>query len=128
MASASTCDIVPCPFSDHCALVLSIDPPNVTPPGPGLWKINSTVLQDSAYVSAVTDFWLDWRSNKGDFSSLAKWWDVSKSNIKGLTISYCVGRSLLSRLAGHLKERLDAGMVSCLGPYQAVLGLRFAPA
>ena len=119
MASASTCDIVPCP------LVLSIDPPNVTPPGPGLWKIKSTVLQDSVYVSAVTDFWLDWRSNKGDFS---KWWDVSKSNIKGLTISYCVRRSLLSRLAGHLKERLDAGMVSCLGPYQAVLGLRFAPA
>ena len=62
MASASTCDIVPCPFSDHCALVLSIDPPNVTPPGPGLWKINSAVLQDSAYASTVTDFWLDWRS------------------------------------------------------------------
>ena len=60
---------------------------------------------------------------------MAKWWDVGKSKIKGLTISYCVRRSqgrkqtrsLLSRLAGHLKERLDAGMVSCLGPYQAVL-------
>ena len=129
-ASASSCDIVPCPFSDHCALVLSIDPPNASPPGPGLWKINSAVLQDSAYASAVSDFWLDWRSRKGDFSSLAKWWDVGKSKIKGLTISYCVRRSqrrkqtrsLLSRLAGHLKERLDAGMVSCLGPYQAVLG------
>ena len=93
MASASTCDIVPCPFSDHCALVLSIDPPNVTPPRPGLWKINSAVLQDSAYASTVTDFWLDWRSRKGDFSSLAKWWDVGKSKIKGLTISYCVRRS-----------------------------------
>ena len=130
VASVSSCDILPCPFSDHCALALSIDPPNATPPGPGLWKINSALLQDSDYVSTITDFWLDWRTRKGDFPSLAKWWDVGKSKIKGLTISYCVRgsqkqnqtRSLLSRLAGHLKELLDAGMVSCLGPYQAVLG------
>ena len=49
VASASSCDIVPCPFSDHCALGFSVDPLSVNPPGPGLWKFNSSVLQDAHY-------------------------------------------------------------------------------
>ena len=31
--SVSACDIVPCPFSDHCALLLSLTIPDVVPPG-----------------------------------------------------------------------------------------------
>ena len=34
----SACDILPCPFSDHCAVVLSVSVPSVVPPG--LWKLN----------------------------------------------------------------------------------------
>ena len=125
VAAASSCDIIPCPFSAHCALALSVDPP-----GPGLWKFNSSVLQDADYCLNIKNFWIEWRLRKHDFSSLAKWWDAGKSKIKGLTISHCVRRSqksslsrnLLSRLANHLKERLDSGMTSCLGPYQSVLG------
>ena len=36
--SVSSCDIVPCPFSDHCAVLLSVVVPDVVPPGPGLWE------------------------------------------------------------------------------------------
>ena len=36
--SVSSCDIVPCPFSNHCALLVSLTIPDVVPPGPGLWK------------------------------------------------------------------------------------------
>ena len=129
VASASSCDILPCPFSDHCALALVVDPPSVAPPGPGLWKLNSSVLQDADYCTIIRNFWVEWRSRKRDFPSLAKWWDAGKAKIKGLTVSHCVrrsqrssqSRSLLSRLACHLKERLDSGMTSCLEPYQSVL-------
>ena len=51
------------------------------------------------------------------------------SIIKGLTIRYCCVRSsqrsenrgLLCRLADHLECRVDAGFISCLGPYRSTL-------
>ena len=36
-------DILPCPFSDHCALSFSRALPDSVPPGPGLWKLNRPV-------------------------------------------------------------------------------------
>ena len=32
----SSCDILPCPFSDHSGVLLSFSIPDVIPPGPGL--------------------------------------------------------------------------------------------
>ena len=63
------------------------------------------------------------------YSTLAKWWDVGKSRIKGLTIKYCcekakresATRDLLTNLAQHLKLRVDAGFVSCMAPYRSTL-------
>ena len=40
VSSVSSCDIVPFPFSDHCAVLFTFSIPDVTPPGPGLWKLN----------------------------------------------------------------------------------------
>ena len=37
VAPVSACDILPCPFSDHCVFVLSVSGTSVVPPGPGLW-------------------------------------------------------------------------------------------
>ena len=73
--------------------------------------------------------WSRWRDQKERFPSLAKWWEAGKSRIKGLSINYCcakssdnaVKRDLLSRFASHLKERVDSGVLSLVGPYQSVL-------
>ena len=127
--SVSSCEIVPCPFSDHCAVFLSVDVPDVVPPGPGLWKLNTSILEDAEYVNLITELWESWRASIPRFPSLAKWWEKGKSLIKGVTIRYCCSRSavrsknrdLLVRLAQHLKTKLDAGSVSCLAPYQGVL-------
>ena len=127
--SVSSCAIVPCPFSDHCAVLFCVNVPDVVPPGPGVWKLNTSILEEEAYVSLVEDFWSRWRNRKDRFSSLAKWWEAGKSRIKGLTIKYCcvkssevaVKRDLLSRLATHLKERADGGSLSLVGPYKSVL-------
>ena len=129
VSSVSACDILTCPFSDHCAVVLSVSVPSVVPPGPGLWKLNVSVLEEEEYSHLIRDFWTTWRRRKHLFPSLAKWWEVGKSRIKGLTISYCSRRSrvasqerdLLVRLAKHLKSRLDSGLTSCLGAYRSVL-------
>lgn len=79
--------------------------------------------------SLISSFWSACRAAQPRFPTLAKWWDKGKSIIKGLTIRYCCVRSsqrsqhrgLLSRLADHLKWRVDAGFISCLGPYRSTL-------
>jgi len=130
VSSVLSCDIYPCPFSDHCALVFSVSVPDVVPPGPGLWKLNTSILEEEGYTSAVHNFWIGWRATKHLFPSLAKWWEAGKSRIKGITIDYCCrrassrsqARDLLARLVGHLKARLDDGHLSCLEPYETALG------
>ena len=39
----SSCDLVPCPFSDHAAVVVSFSPPVPIPRGPGRWNCNVSV-------------------------------------------------------------------------------------
>ena len=129
VASMSSCDFVPCPLSDHCALLVSVFVPGVVPPGPGLWKLNASVLGDDSYVQLITSFWSSWRSKMTSFSSLAKWWEVGKREIRQLTKDYCVrraqetraSRDLLVRLSDHLKTRFDEGLVSAYEPYRSTL-------
>ena len=119
--SVSSCDIVACPFSDHCAAAMSVRVrvPEVPSHGLGVWKLNLSVLNDPECISLITNFWSDWRAAQPRFPTLAKWWDKGKSIIEGLTIRYCCVRSsersqhrgLLSRLADHLKCRVDAGFI-----------------
>ena len=106
----SECDIVPCPFSDHCALAFSVSVPDVIPHGPGLWKLNVSILEEREYFEIISDFWAQWKYRKAVYSSLAKWWEDGKGKIKGLAICYCCRRSrqasqcpdVLTRLAEHL--------------------------
>ena len=127
--SVLSCDIVPCPFSDHCGVSLSVSVPDAVPPGPGPWKINTSILAEQEYYGLVSDAWSNWRLSVSHFPSLAKWWEGGKSMIKGLTIKYCVSRSrshardrdLIARLVDHLKAKVDAGMTSCVGPYFSAL-------
>ena len=129
VSSVSSCDIVPCPFSDHCAVILCVSVPDVVPPGPGLWKLNISVLEEEEYVNLISNFWTSWRGQRHLFPSPDKWWEAGKSCVKGLSIRYggtrsstrSANRDLLSRLASHLKDRVDEGQLSLVEAYQAVL-------
>ena len=129
MPSVSSCDIVPCPFSDHCALLLSLSVPDVVPPGSGLWKLDISILSEEEYFNLIADAWRNWRFSVPHFPSLAKWWEEGKSLIKGLTIRYYCERSrvrssnrnLLVRLGEHLKAKVDGGSSSCVGPYHSAM-------
>ena len=122
-----SCDIIPCPFSDHCAVLLSTKVPDVLERGPGLWKLNCSVLSEDEYVDIISSFWSHWRSRRESFPFVADWWERGKSRLKGLTITYCkerasrsrARRATLVRLVDHLKRQVDNGVVSCLDPYQS---------
>ena len=129
VSSVSACDLVPCPFSDHCALSLSLSVPDVVPPDPGLWKLNTSILSDEEYCDLITTAWRNWRFSVTRFPSLAKWWEEGKSLLNGLTIKYCCeksharsgARNLLVRLIDHLKAKVDGGSSFCVGPYHSAL-------
>ena len=65
-----------CPFSDHFALEFSVS-------GPGLWKLNVSILEEREYFDVISDFWSRWKYRKAVYSSLGKWWEDGKSKIKG---------------------------------------------
>ena len=94
VSSVSSCDIVPCPCSDHCAVILRVSVPDVVPPDPGLWKLNISVLEEEEYVNLISNFSTSWRGQRHLFPSLDKWWEDGKSCVKGLSIHYCCSRSL----------------------------------
>ena len=64
VSSVLSCNIVPCPFSDHCAVILCVSVPDVVPPGPGLWKLNISVLEEEEYVNLISNFWTSWRGQR----------------------------------------------------------------
>ena len=124
-----SCDLLPCPFSDHCGLRFLISVPDAVPPGRRLWKFNISILEEDAYCQLIKKFWADWRCRKPSFSSIMDWWELGKSKIKGITIAFCKElvarrrglRGLLSNLAQHLKSKVDNGVMSCVGPYKNTL-------
>ena len=93
MASVKSCEIIPCPFSDHCAVLFCATVPAAVSPGPGLWKLNTSILDEIEYFAFISFFWANWRCQKICFCSLSDWWEAGKSKIKGLTVSYCADRS-----------------------------------
>ena len=125
----SSVDILPCPFSDHCALSFSWVLSNSVPPGPGLRKLNRSVLDEAAYIDLISTFWSYSQSWQSSFSSLTRWWDSGKSHIKRISINYCVNcskskvveRDILSKLAAHLKVHVDSGRLSFLPVYLSTL-------
>ena len=63
---------MPYPFLDHCAVLTSLSVPDVSP-GPGLWKLNTSILQNTDYVKLISDSWSNWMPSIHRFPSLAKW-------------------------------------------------------
>ena len=52
-----SCDILACPYSDHCAVVLSVPIPEPILRGPGRWKLNIPFFKDDNFRSSVSNFW-----------------------------------------------------------------------
>ena len=129
ISSISSCEIVPCPFSDHSLVLLNSSIPFIIPKGPGRWLLNKSLLLDASFSHEVKDFWTSWRTRKSSYPSLLEWWDTGKMKIKGIAVTHGASkkrsasssRTLLSNLATHLKDRLDQGLSSCFEAYQSTL-------
>ena len=52
--------ILPCPLSNHSSVVLDVSIPQSIPRGPGKWILNTSILNDSDYISSIKSFWATW--------------------------------------------------------------------
>ena len=81
---------LPCVFSDHDMATLKLSLSNVKH-GPGVWKMNATVITSDLFKKCFINMWNDWRENLNNFSDCKIWWDLGKKRIKDLTI-WCASK------------------------------------
>jgi exonuclease III len=81
-------DIFPFFRSDHSYVYLRVALPSMPDRGPGVWKLNASLLKNKAYEAQICDFWQSWQDEKSSFPSLAVWWDAGKKRIKHLSRAF----------------------------------------
>ena len=83
--------------SDHSYVYLRISFPSMPDHGPGVWKLNTSHLQDDGFTTKVRDFWRDWQGAKKSFPSLSQWWDTGKTCLKCVMKRYSCEQVILRR-------------------------------
>lgn len=99
---------------------LHLDLQKIPTHGPGIWRFNSSLLDDETYCSHVTDILERHILLRETFSSLHEWWHSLKDIVKIATQVYCKSKtrsmnyhlvSLTNRLI-HAKQSLIEGNTS----------------
>ena len=67
---------------DHYAIYISLSWPNRPPRGPGLWKFNNTLLNDTQYVSTVRDTYAHACSYYSNVTDKRLFWELMKMEIR----------------------------------------------
>lgn len=82
-------DIIPAIRTDHAAITLELVYKSDDIKGPGIWKMNCSLLDDEDYVNGITErlpIWL--AEGRKDLSNCRSIWDWLKYNIRAHTIQY----------------------------------------
>ena len=69
--------IDPFSHSDHDRISLTL---NFSAPkrGPGIWKLNTSILKEQEFISSINKFISDWEQSQESFPSLIEWWEHGK--------------------------------------------------
>ena len=78
-------DLIPCVYSDHDMVVLTVKTENFCR-GPGAWKMNSSVIKSDLFRKCFTSFWPTWQNKKIFYPDKGLWWDLGKKKIKEISI------------------------------------------
>ena len=93
------CEYHPSFLSDHQYLLVKCLFRDRITTGPGVWKFNTSLLQDSDYHDLVTSFWAFWQtmSDHPDFASQLDWWDQGKFYLRDITRSFSKAKAVRAR-------------------------------
>ena len=117
LPAVKSCIISPCVYSDHEFVFIDLTLDGSPKFGPGVWKLNNSLLEDESYcdrIRALIDRFLIF---KHVFSSVSSFWESLKTDIKAESIAFSKQRrrdlsdrrvSVTNRLI-TLKHRLVSG-------------------
>ena len=83
-----SCEIFPCCFSDHDSVVLTLNLDNFVSHGPGVWRLNLELLEDSTFCEIIDSLLQNCLSIRDHYSSLHEWWDFVKESIRHTAIQF----------------------------------------
>lgn len=83
-----SCEIFPCCFSDHDSVVLTLNLANFVSHGPGVWRLNLELLEDSTFCEIIDSLLQNCLSIRDYYSSLHEWWDFVKESIRHTAIQF----------------------------------------
>lgn len=79
-------------------VILYFQPAEAPKRGPGVWKINISLLQHEKYLEKISGFQAFWQLRKMSFQDLNVWWDKGKRKIKHLLIECAKKQSREKRI------------------------------
>ena len=107
--SIGDCNYHPSFLSDHRYMLLTFSTSDIFYCGPGVWKFNVSLLEDTDYLSLVRSFWSFWKTQEDSslFSSPLDWWDQGKFYLREVTRCFARTRAAEQcRQKLHLNKRL----------------------
>ena len=85
--------IIPTTISDHGSVSVTIQVNIQTPKGPGIWKINATILKQKQFQNIFKNFWSSWTKEKPKYENHNDWWEIGKIYFKNMAIEYSTEKS-----------------------------------
>ena len=82
----------PCSYSNHDLVSVKFNCKRTFDRGPGLWKFNSSPTMDDEYTRLLSQFFQDWRLQKGRYTDLRTWWDIGKTHIRDITVDFATSK------------------------------------
>ena len=113
-------NITPCPLSDHDFVSFVFDVPEGIKHGPGVWKLNNSLLDDDKFCTLIRKTISDHIEFLLAFENIRDWWEFLKSSIKEVSIEFarerrrklCRDRVILTNRLIRLRQRLVDGDLS----------------
>ena len=95
------------PYTDHSAINMIVNIDEIKR-GPGIWKMNSSILVDQNYIEGITSLWTKWQNKKDSYADKKRWWDLGKRHIKSYSISYSKEKSMVNKCnLTEIEEKID---------------------
>ncbi|KAM5193702.1 uncharacterized protein ACMZJ9_018664 [Mantella aurantiaca] len=104
--------MVPCFFSDHRAIQFRGHLGEGFAPGPGSWKLNSTLLENEELLQELREAYVTWQEEKHLFGTVSNWWEFVKVKLRSFFQArgrqqVCARKRELRRLQRKLQSLQD---------------------
>ena len=92
--NVSNVDIIPSIKTDHSCIILELQDVDAEVKGPGIWKLNCSLLSDKLYVDEINHIIPIWlQEGREDLTDPHSVWDWVKYNIKKYSRKYAMNKS-----------------------------------